>query len=113
MNDSKAVEILNKIEALPCGYCYQGGKEFEEAVALAVHVLNIHESLEKKIEYLTKARPKGEWVLQAYEHFQGGNELYKYDCNICGHREEHAYSDSELSNFCPNCGADMRKENNV
>jgi len=53
-------------------------------------------------------RPKGRWILQAYEHFQNGNELYKYDCNICGHREEHAYSDSELSNFCPNCGADMR-----
>ena len=54
-------------------------------------------------------RPQGEWVLQTYERFDNGNELYKYYCDKCGYREEHAYSDSKLSNFCPNCGADMRK----
>ena len=54
-------------------------------------------------------RPQGEWILQTHERFNSGNELYKYYCNKCGHREEHAYSDSKLPNFCPNCGADMRK----
>ena len=53
-------------------------------------------------------RPTGEWILQTYERFNSGNELYKYECNKCGHREEHAYSDSKLPNFCPNCGADMK-----
>ena len=54
------------------------------------------------------SRPTGEWILQKYERFNSGNELYKYYCNKCGHKEEHAYSDSKLPNFCEDCGADMR-----
>ena len=44
---------------------------------------------------------KGEWITK-YEHKM---------CNKCGHTppsdDDHYYI---LSNFCPNCGADMRGE---
>ena len=52
-------------------------------------------------------RPKGEWV---------HNEYYvewaeRYVCSVCN---RNAPSDGDcremLYNFCPNCGADMRKE---
>lgn len=104
MNNSRAVEILNKIEPLPCGYCYQGGHEFEEAVALAIHVLNTHESLEKKIEYLTKERPKGEW--------KKDNMTGILDCALCGMQAPIDITSGEFSEspYCPWCGADMRGE---
>lgn len=41
---------------------------------------------------------KGEWVKTSEP------ELYCYTCSICGELNE--YED----NFCPNCGADMRGE---
>jgi len=66
------------------------------------------EALDFAIKALEE-RPQGEWVLQTHERFNSGNELYKYYCNKCGHKEEHAYSDSKLPNFCENCGADMQK----
>lgn len=49
-----------------------------------------------------EARPKGEWIYHK-------NELScvrwsKWECSACGERQEHK------SNFCPNCGADMRGE---
>lgn len=71
---------------------------------------NHNKELIKQLEDME--RPTGEWVLQTYERFNSGNELYKYYCNKCGHKEENAYSDSKLPNFCPNCGADMRREQN-
>ena len=47
-------------------------------------------------------RPKGEWVYHR-------NELScvrwnKWECTVCHRRQENTY------NFCPNCGADMRGE---
>ena len=69
--------------------------EYRQALNLAIQAL--------------EERPQGEWILQTHERFNSGNELYKYYCNKCGHKEEHAYSNSKLPNFCPNCGADMRK----
>ena len=50
-------------------------------------------------------RPKGEWICH-----EGGWKDFdyyptKYECNQCHHYVDVA-SDK---NFCPNCGADMRK----
>ena len=68
------------------------------------------ESGKKVIEHLEQMpsavpiRKKGKWV--KVTNGRGGHE-----CNIC-----HAYapsyqnSDERLSEFCPNCGADMRGE---
>ena len=45
-------------------------------------------------------RPTGEWI------DTGSKEEYwdeEYQCSICGEKDH-------WHNFCPNCGADMRKE---
>lgn len=46
-------------------------------------------------------RPKGEWIF--HKDF---NESCRYGCNQCGNLN------NILSNFCPNCGADMRDNKN-
>ena len=46
-------------------------------------------------------RPQGEWVF--VEEFMGIN---RYKCSVCEREELRTH----LSNFCPNCGADMRGE---
>ena len=46
------------------------------------------------------ARPKGKWV-KDYTHEEHGETSIV--CSIC------SYSVPNKSNFCPNCGADMRK----
>lgn len=45
----------------------------------------------------TVDRPRGEWQKKSFysEYFY---------CSECGYAYKHAF------NFCPNCGADMRKE---
>ena len=50
-----------------------------------------------------KARPQGEWK---------GNNFDEHVCSLCGHyalyeEEPDDYYEVQ-SNFCPNCGADMR-----
>ena len=46
-------------------------------------------------------RPQGEWII--HKDFY---ENCKYGCNRCGNLN------NILSNFCPNCGADMRGDKN-
>ena len=48
-------------------------------------------------------RPKGRWVNERV--LVGGfNETWGLDCSECGKTVK-----DHKSNFCPNCGADMRK----
>lgn len=51
---------------------------------------------------LLKARPHGEWIWQTED---------KYRCSVCGEntRVEEVMNEPQY-NFCPQCGADMRKE---
>lgn len=52
-------------------------------------------------------RPKGEWIVDISD--------YKSMCSVCGANETHFIYGTEMwyglgkSNFCPYCGADMRK----
>ncbi len=48
-------------------------------------------------ELLDRERPHGEWIF--HKDF---NESCRYGCNQCGNLT------NIPSNFCPNCGADMR-----
>ena len=55
------------------------------------------------IESLPSAQPerkKGKWIDETFK--PRGLVYHPYKCNQCG---EHSEADS---NFCPNCGADMR-----
>lgn len=49
-------------------------------------------------------RPKGEWICPSKHRFTN-RDLFS-DCSICEHTQ------MDETNFCPNCGADMRKEAN-
>lgn len=65
---------------------------------------NFHEALELAIKVLEE-RPQGEW-----KH----NNFDEHYCNKCGHyalwsEEADGYYEVQ-SNFCPNCGADMREK---
>ena len=39
MTNEEAIRIISNYEALPCGYCHQGGKEIEEAFSIAIEAL--------------------------------------------------------------------------
>ena len=50
-------------------------------------------------------RKKGEWELRTDERF----DIDYYKCSECGYEP---YRKMDISNFCPNCGADMRGDKN-
>jgi rubrerythrin len=63
--------------------------------------------LRRDLRALPSAQPqriKGRWI------DKNGNIVSpfweRYECSVCGAR-------SENSNFCPNCGADMREEDDA
>lgn len=39
MTNKEAIEIFSKVKELPCGWCYEGGDEFKEALDLAIYAL--------------------------------------------------------------------------
>ena len=66
------------------------------------------EDLKGDIADLPSAQKKGRWVHDGYD-FPGGVDWIH--CSECGKRGINVPAD--LSNFCPNCGADMRGENEL
>ena len=73
---------------------------------LVHHALNV-------IDELPSAEPerkKGEWVPNIMDFF-GMKATIGMKCSVCGEDALVADGGDEvLSNFCPNCGADMRGE---
>lgn len=63
-------------------------------------LVKLNQQFAQEIENLK--RPQGEWVMDN-EHTK--NPLLWYKCNLCG-----VYHSP--TNFCPNCGSDMRGDNN-
>ena len=61
-------------------------------------MLNIEDDI-KNLPSVQPTRPHGEWKAKYY----GGRKL----CTNCG-----AFNNSKYKNFCPNCGVDMRGDNN-
>ena len=55
------------------------------------------------IKALPSAQKKGHWLYDS-EAYALGNPYGHYDCDQCGE------SVPRKTNFCPNCGADMREE---
>lgn len=54
-----------------------------------------------------KGRPQGEWVMEDKPFGGFGDSVLAITCSIC--KESFVYRGT-THNFCPNCGADMRKE---
>ena len=69
------------------------------------------ESGKKVIEFLEKMpsaqpkRKKGKWIQHGAKE---GFLIERYTCSVCSY-----YSGTKTSNFCPDCGADMKGENNA
>ena len=85
----KKSELVNRLEDFN-KWCKDGRLQGSEFALCVIHDLPT---------YSFPDREKGEWITK-YEHKM---------CNKCGHTppddEDNCYI---LSNFCPNCGADMR-----
>lgn len=63
--------------------------------------------LEEHISYLPSAQPKrkrGKWKTAYLDHEAMGERPHIYYCSVCCNCIAHPTS------FCPNCGADMREE---
>lgn len=51
-------------------------------------------------------RPHGEWK---YNQYDGNLNIGNWHCSECRHIVFGGYSQKPYYNYCPNCGADMRK----
>lgn len=51
----------------------------------------------------------GRWIPTEYDSYADGAPVWdKYECSECGH--EHDGEEDTLTAFCPDCGANMRKD---
>jgi predicted RNA-binding Zn-ribbon protein involved in translation (DUF1610 family) len=82
-------------------------------------VLSYHDGLFDALEIVQNLpsadRPRGEWIEHKGRTIVGDNNFIdffptEYECSNCGLRQATYFINSKLPNFCPNCGADMRKE---
>lgn len=54
-------------------------------------------------------RKRGEWVVTKAYNDVIEMDVVKYTCSACGEYRLSATGLSQATNFCPNCGADMRE----
>ena len=88
MTRSEAKEILQAVKFLLPIEAYTD--RAEEALDMAI------EALERK---------RGEWIQQRDEYWG----VFWFNCSVCGQKPPNDQFGQEWhSNFCPNCGADMR-----
>lgn len=89
MTKKEAAEIVSNYEINGCGYCHTGGKEIEDAFALAV------EALEQK------ERKQGHW-----RHYEG--DIICSECHTAYYDDIMEYTGDEVPKYCPDCGAKMK-----
>lgn len=58
------------------------------------------------------ARPHGEWIAREDMDYLDENKVFHkhFECNKCGLIHDFIDGHTSQYNYCPNCGADMRKE---
>ena len=80
----------------------------EDAIgACAYETIECYEA-RKAIRALPSAdRPQGEWETEY--HGNGWNDYWDYTCSNCGKKYERADAVLYKANFCPNCGARMKR----
>ena len=70
------------------------------------HAIDILELLPAADVQLAK---RGRWLIKE-NHFHSCGIMLYAECSCCGHTC--STPESEHNNYCPNCGADMRGEDN-
>ena len=68
-------------------------------------------SEEERQKLLDEIRPKGEWISREDMDYVDENKVVHnhFQCNKCGLIHDFVDGHTSQYNFCPNCGADMRK----
>jgi len=89
MSNEQAVQILIPMRNMMCD---QNGCPISDAVF----------ALDKAIEALSADRPQGEWVSEG-RVYPPTNAYHSAYCSHCGEWSEY------LTDYCGNCGADMRE----
>ena len=73
-------------------------------------VAKVTDAVVEELKQLPSAQPerkKGKWIEHEWAEEVGGMLVSNYECSEC-----HCWQ-RETSDFCPNCGADMRGEQDV
>ena len=89
-------------------------KQRNMAIGAIIHLMTIVDLPEEIIDSLNSVvkflalmddekQKKGKWELHTDERF----DIDYYKCSECGYEP---YRKMDISNFCPNCGADMRPQ---
>jgi len=69
----------------------------------------LHDRLNEILEiHKAEKRPKGKWIL--FENYVGDDS---YRCSECKEEALEDGMESYASNYCPNCGADMRESEEI
>lgn len=95
---SKMFELSERIHALD-----KILKTIDEGVGQPKKVLPTADVIERK---------RGRWkITNKYKDRRSGRVVDRIECTACG-KIEHRAMGEMLPKFCPNCGADMRGEDN-
>lgn len=98
MSESIRIEELRKEIEKHCGNCDRPDKEELGKIILSSMTLGFNEGLKVS----SADRPQGRNLLEEYPSL--------FECSVCGASCYDTYPwDCDIK-FCPNCGADMRKE---
>lgn len=92
MTREKAIQVISNI--IHDDISVYGHKDKPRNIALAMAIEALRE------------RPHGEWI---YNQYDGNANIGNWHCSECRHIVYGGYSQKPYYNFCPNCGADMRK----
>lgn len=99
MTKQEALTVLEKYEALSCGVCLQDNyknKKYIDAEEVMKFAIEAVKQLERK---------KGKWIHERLASTTGGSYPVTR-CSVC----QNAMPFEWEAQFCPNCGADMRGE---
>lgn len=86
-------------------------KALDNAWINGTSLLDANEAVKQLNDLPSADRPQGEWIDKGwkgdwqFETDGRGNCWHEYECSECGFHNK-----GSKSNYCPNCGADMRAE---
>lgn len=102
MSDLITINTDGLEEAIRCAICENPIKSERGCDGSCQYDKELHEKIVEAVEGIAEQRPHGEWIIRKNRQ---GKHIYSV-CSRCNV----AHLDTDFPNFCENCGADMRKE---